>query len=108
MSPDMAGADTSVPSPRPSELDTADAALLETLLREAPVGFALFGTDLCFRRINGALARMLDTGPDEHIGRSPAEVWPADLAAQAESAGRRGVCGGRRGVEAGGHRGGGP
>jgi PAS domain S-box-containing protein len=78
-----------VPQPRPSELDTADAALLETLLREAPVGFALLGSDLCFRRVNETLARMHGHDADEHIGRSPAEVWPADFAARAESAARR-------------------
>ena len=87
--PDKAGTETSVPQPRPSELDTADAALLETLLREAPIGFALFGPDLCFRRVNHTLARMHDRDPEEHIGRSPAEVWPADFGTRAESAGRR-------------------
>ncbi len=61
--PDVASADASVPQPRLSELDTADAALLETLLREAPIGFALFGPDLCFRRVNHTLARMHDLSP---------------------------------------------
>ncbi|HEY2280189.1 MAG TPA: PAS domain-containing protein, partial [Streptosporangiaceae bacterium] len=93
MSPDIAGPadgpDASVPLPRPSELDTADAALLDTLLREAPVGFALLGPDFRFRRINQTLARMHDHDPAEHIGRSPAEMWPADFAARAESAARR-------------------
>ncbi|HEY4701437.1 MAG TPA: PAS domain-containing protein, partial [Streptosporangiaceae bacterium] len=93
MSPDIAGPvdgpDASVPLPRPSELDTADAALLDTLLREAPVGFTLLGPDFRFRRINQTLARMHDHDPDEHIGRSPAEMWPADFAARAESAVRR-------------------
>ncbi len=88
-SADSASADKAVPQPRPSELDTADAALLDTLLREAPVGFALLGPDLCFRRVNATLARMHDHDAAEHIGRSPAEVWPADFAARAESAARR-------------------
>jgi PAS domain S-box-containing protein len=87
--PDVAGTDSSVPQPRPSELDTADAALLETLLREAPVGFALLGPDLCFRRVNDALAKMHGHAPDEHIGRTPAELWLAEPAAQAESAAQR-------------------
>src|ERR1700760_879510 len=86
---DVAGTDTSVPQPRLSDLDTADAALLDTLLREAPVGFALLGPDLCFRRINDTLARLHGHDPDEHIGRSPADLWPAESAAQAESAARR-------------------
>jgi PAS domain S-box-containing protein len=93
MSPDIAGPvdgpDAAVPLPRPSELDTADAALLDTLLREAPVGFALLGPDFRFRRINQTLAQAHQHHPDEHIGRSPAEMWPADFAARAESAARR-------------------
>ncbi|HYY17240.1 MAG TPA: PAS domain-containing protein, partial [Streptosporangiaceae bacterium] len=88
-SPAAASTDASVPQPRLSELDTADAALLETLLREAPIGFALFGPDLCFRRVNQTLARMHERDPEEHIGRTPADVWPADFGARAESAGRR-------------------
>ena len=87
--PDKAGTETAVPQPRPSELDTADAALLETLLREAPIGFALFGPDLRFRRVNETLARMHDRDAEEHIGRTPADVWPADFSARAESAARR-------------------
>jgi PAS domain S-box-containing protein len=90
--PDAAGpdgTDAPVPQPRLSELDTADAALLDTLLREAPIGFALLGPDLCFRRVNQTLARMHDHDPEEHIGRSPADVWPAGFSRRAESAARR-------------------
>jgi PAS domain S-box-containing protein len=76
-----------VPQPRLSELDTADAALLETLLREAPIGFALFGPDLRFRRVNDTMARLYGHG--EHIGLLPSQVWPPGLAAQAESAVRK-------------------
>jgi PAS domain S-box-containing protein len=89
VSAEAVGADTSVPQPRLSELDTADAALLETLLREAPIGFALFGPDLRFRRVNETLAGLYGRDPDEHIGRSPADVWPDAFAARAESAARR-------------------
>jgi len=81
--------DTSVPQPRLSGLDTADAALLDTLLREAPIGFALLGPDLCFRRVNDTLARLHGHDPEDHIGRMPSDVWPAGFAAQAESSGRR-------------------
>ena len=41
-----------VPQPRVSGLDVSDSALLATLLHEAPIGFAFFGPDLRFRRIN--------------------------------------------------------
>jgi PAS domain S-box-containing protein len=81
--------DTSVPQPRLSELGTADAALLDTLLREAPIGFALFGPDLCFRRVNDTLARLHGHDPEDHIGQMPSDVWPAGFAAQAESSARR-------------------
>ena len=72
-----------------SELDTADAALLDTLLREAPIGFALFGPDLCFRRVNETLARLYGHDPEDHIGQMPSGVWPAGFAAKAESSARR-------------------
>ena len=81
--------DTSVPQPRMSELDTADAALLDTLLREAPIGFALIGPDLCFRRVNDTLARLHGHDPEDHIGQLPSDVWPAGFAAKAESSARR-------------------
>src|SRR5450755_1041594 len=76
----------SVPQPRMSELGTADAALLDTLLREAPIGFALFGPDLCFRRVNDMLARLYGRDPEDHIGQKPSHVWPSEFAATAESA----------------------
>ena len=81
--------DTSVPQPRVSDLDTADAALLDTLLREAPIGFALLGPDLRFRRVNDTLARLHGLGHEDHIGRVPSQVWPSALADKAESAAHR-------------------
>src|SRR5450755_866350 len=81
--------DMSVPQPRMSELGTADAALLDTLLREAPIGFALFGPDLCFRRVNDMLARLYGRDPEDHIGQKPSHVWPSEFAATAESAARQ-------------------
>jgi PAS domain S-box-containing protein len=72
-----------------SELGTADAALLDTLLREAPIGFALFGPDLCFRRVNDMLARLYGRDPEAHIGQKPSHVWPSEFAATAESAARQ-------------------
>ena len=79
--------DTSVPQPRISELDAADAGLLDTLLREAPIGFALFGRDLRFQRVNDTLGRLY--GPGKQTGQLPSQVWPAALAVRAESAIRK-------------------
>src|SRR5450432_1876546 len=81
--------DTSAPQPQMSGLDISDSALLDTLLREAPIGFAFFGPDLRFRRINRALASLPGRGLGAHLGRTPAQVWPELLAARAESAVRR-------------------
>ena len=62
--------DTSVPRQR----DASDAALVDMLTLEAPVGLALFGPDLRFRWVNAALARL---GEDaEAVALSPAEVVP--------------------------------
>jgi len=46
--------DTSVPRPR----DASDSALVDMLMLEAPVGLALFGSDLRFRWVNAALTRL--------------------------------------------------
>ncbi len=81
--------DTSVPEPRVSGLEASDSALLDTLLREAPIGFAFFGADLRFRRVNQTLARLHGMRPEDHLGRTPSEAWPAALAARAEAALRR-------------------
>jgi PAS domain S-box-containing protein len=82
---------TSVPRPRLPGLDASDAALLAALLAHAPVGFAFFGPDLRFLRVNEVLAQFGPDGqaaldPAAHVGRSPAEVWPAALAQRAEAA----------------------
>jgi PAS domain S-box-containing protein len=70
-------------------MDVSDSALLATLLREAPIGFAFFGTDLCFRRVNRSLARLYGRNGADHVGLPPSQVWPEPLAASAESAIRR-------------------
>jgi len=72
-----------------SGLAVSDSALLATLLREAPIGFAFFDTDLRFRRVNRTLALLNGLDHREHLGRQPSEIWPADLAARVESAVRR-------------------
>jgi PAS domain S-box-containing protein len=79
-------ADASVPQPRVSGLDVSDSALLATLLREAPIGFAFFGTDLRFRRINRSLARLHGRNGSDHLGLLPSQVWPDSLASRAEAA----------------------
>jgi PAS domain S-box-containing protein len=72
-----------------SGMDVSDSALLAALLREAPIGFAFFGTDLCFRRVNRSLARLYGRNGADHIGRPPSRVWPEPLAARAEAAIRK-------------------
>jgi len=64
----------------------SDSALLATLLREAPIGFAFFGPDLRFRRINQTLARLDGLDLEAHLGLLPSEVWPGTLASRVESA----------------------
>ena len=76
----------SVPKPRVSGTEASDSALLATLLSEAPVGIAFVGADLRFRRVNEVLARLCGVEQSEHVGRTPAQVWPEALAARAESA----------------------
>jgi PAS domain S-box-containing protein len=78
--------DTSVPQPQVSGLDASDSALLATLLREAPIGFAFFGSDLRFRRINQTLARLDGLDLEAHLGLLPSEVWPGTLGSRVESA----------------------
>jgi PAS domain S-box-containing protein len=78
--------DTSVPQPRVSGLDVSDSALLATLLREAPIGFAFFGPDLRVRRINHTLARLDGLDLEAHLGLLPSQVWPGTLATRVESA----------------------
>jgi len=48
--------DTSVPG----QQDASDAALVDMLMLEAPVGLALFGSDLRFRWVNAALTRLAE------------------------------------------------
>jgi PAS domain S-box-containing protein len=86
MSRGLMSTDTSVPQPRTSGLDVSDSALLATLLREAPIGFAFFGTDLRFRRINRSLARLHGRNGSDYLGLLPSQVWPDPLATKAEAA----------------------
>jgi PAS domain S-box-containing protein len=102
--------DTSVPG----QQDASDAALVDMLMLEAPVGLALFGSDLRFRWVNAALTRLAEdpeTGPSAPSGPHPApsashpdpsawtgllpsEAWPEHVATRAETALRKVLEGG--------------
>ncbi|MDA8370547.1 MAG: SpoIIE family protein phosphatase [Nocardiopsaceae bacterium] len=57
-----------------SGLAPLDSALLETLLKEVPIGFALFDASLRFQRVNQTLAGVYGHSEDELRGRTPREV----------------------------------
>ncbi|MBB4933101.1 PAS domain S-box-containing protein [Lipingzhangella halophila] len=66
--------ETSVPPPRAFGLGPSDAALLETLLDKAPIGFAFLDLSGRFRRVNRTLADVYGCDEGECQGRTPAEV----------------------------------
>ena len=76
--------DTSVPRQR----DASESALADMLMLQAPVGFALFGTDLRFRQVNAAFAEQAPTAdpahPD-HVGLLPTQAWPEPFGSLAEA-----------------------
>ena len=90
--------DTSVPG----QQDASDAALVDMLMLEAPVGLALFGSDLRFRWVNAALTRLGEHAeadpsapsgphpdPSAWAGLLPSEAWPEQVAVRAEAALRK-------------------
>jgi PAS domain S-box-containing protein len=90
--------DTSVPG----QQDASDAALVDMLMLEAPVGLALFGSDLRFRWVNAALTRLNEPAgadpsapsdphpdPSAWAGLRPSAVWPEHVATRAEAALRK-------------------
>jgi PAS domain S-box-containing protein len=116
--------ETSVPRQR----DASDSVLVDMLMGQAPVGVALFGSDLRFRWVNTTLARLgappsspgadppesgadpAAAGPDAsavgpdpaaYVGLRPAEVWPAEIATRAEAALHRILADGKPLVEPG-------
>jgi PAS domain S-box-containing protein len=60
--------------------------MLEALLAQAPVGFAFIDTDLRLRRVSSSLAEMTGGTLTEQTGQAIGQVWPASVAAAAESA----------------------
>ena len=63
-------------------------AQLDTLLVSAPVGIGFWDRELRFVRVNDALAQLNKLSPEEHIGKTLAEVIP-ELAPQLEPLYRR-------------------
>jgi PAS domain S-box-containing protein len=59
-------------------------AELEAIYRSAPVGLAVFDTRFCFMHVNNRVADMDGVSPQDHIGRSVAEIVPA-IADQTEA-----------------------
>jgi two-component system cell cycle sensor histidine kinase/response regulator CckA len=52
------------------------AAEMDVIYHRAPVGLAVFDRNLCFLRINDALARFNNLSPAEHVGRRVDAVTP--------------------------------
>ncbi|MEX5718399.1 PP2C family protein-serine/threonine phosphatase [Geodermatophilus maliterrae] len=69
-------------------LAQSEAAIVSTLLRDAPIGFALIDLEMRFVRINQELAAMNGLSVAEHEGRPVFDVVP-DLRADAEPLLRR-------------------
>ena len=69
---------------RSEEAARVSARELEAIYQAAPIGLAVLDRDKCFVRINQRLAEINGMAPEEHIGRSVAEIVP-DLATQAEA-----------------------
>src|SRR5580693_6707698 len=84
--------ETSVPRQR----GASDSALVDMLMLEAPIGLALFGTDLRFRWVNAALTRLdgrAEADPSSYTARRPTDVWPQEIAVRAEAALRQVLAG---------------
>ena len=69
----------SVPTPTPLPLDAAVVGALFDLLWSAPVGLALLDTGARYVRVNATLAELNGLPPEQHTGRTPAEVLPPPL-----------------------------
>jgi PAS domain S-box-containing protein len=51
-------------------------ALLDSMLSNAPIGFAFFDRELRYVRVNEFLAQLHEMTAEEHLGRRPVEVYP--------------------------------
>ncbi len=59
-------------------------ALLDSMLANAPIGFAFFDQRFRFVRVNQFLAKMNDLPVNRHLGRTAREIFPAPAAAMLE------------------------
>lgn len=82
-------ADTSVPHPRVAGLDAVDSALLAALMKDAPVGLALFDEELRLRRANDAMLEILGARAEDALDRRLSQALPGDPAATVETALRK-------------------
>ncbi|QMU76131.1 SpoIIE family protein phosphatase [Streptacidiphilus sp. PB12-B1b] len=62
-----------------------DLAVLDSFFSQAPVGMAVYDTDLRFVRLNDALARINGIPAEEHLGLTTAEVLPGINGAEVEA-----------------------
>lgn len=53
-------------------------ALLDSLLRHAPLGFAFFDREYRFQRLNDQIADMNGVSASDHVGRTVREIVPAN------------------------------
>lgn len=61
---------------RPDESSPPPTAVLDALFSSAPIGLAIWDRDLRFVRVNDSLAEMNGLPPEQHVGRSPADLFP--------------------------------
>src|SRR3712207_7386428 len=64
-------------------------AILDALFAHAPMGLAFWDRDLRYQRINTALAEMNGLAPEEHVGRTTAEVLGEGLSERVDDLLRR-------------------
>jgi len=77
MPPTVVSSFEDVTALRTAQRTAEDAkALLDTLFESAPIGLAYFDRDLCFVRVNDALAEINGVPAEDHLGRSLTEVLP--------------------------------
>ncbi|MGH8868445.1 MAG: SpoIIE family protein phosphatase [Actinomycetes bacterium] len=68
-----------------AQVEAHDAALLDALLEDAPVGFAFYTPDGRYLRINRRLAEINQAPPEAHHGRRPTEILPPTLGVAVEN-----------------------